>query len=81
MSARRRGQEQLFRPTIRDYMHEETVGFVDELIRKNASALNIVDSKFAYLNEPLAVHYGVEGVRGLEFRSVAIKPNIDLEAY
>jgi len=70
----RRGQEQLFRPTIRDYMHEETVGFVGELIRKNASVLKIVDSEFAYLNEPLAVHYGVEGVRGLELRSVAIKP-------
>ena len=28
------GQEQPFRPTIRDYMHEETVGFVDEPIRK-----------------------------------------------
>jgi len=71
----RRGQEQLFRPTIRDYMHEETVGFVGELIRKNASVLNIVDSEFAYLNEPLAVHYGVEGVRGLELRAVAIKPD------
>ena len=70
----RRGQEQLFRPTIRDYMQEETVGFVGELIRKNASALSIVDSKFAYLNEPLAVHYGVEGVRGLKLRPVAIKP-------
>ena len=70
----RRGQEQLFRPTIRDYMLEETVGFVGELIRKNASALNIVDSKFAYLNEPLAVHYGVEGVSGLKLRPVAIKP-------
>ena len=69
----RRGQEQLFRPTIRDYMHEETVGFVGELIRKNASVLNIVDSKFAYLNEPLAVHYGVEGVSGLKLRPVAIK--------
>ena len=29
----RRGQEQLFRPTIRDYMLEETTGFVAELIR------------------------------------------------
>ena len=70
----RRGQEQLFRPTIRDYMHEETVGFVGELVRKNASALSIVDSDFAYLNEPLAVHYGVEGVSGLKLRAVAIKP-------
>ncbi len=70
----RRGQEQLFRPTIRDYMHEETVGFVGELIRNNASVMNIVDSDFAYLNEPLAVHYGVGGVEGLKLRVVPIKP-------
>lgn len=70
----RRGQEQLFRPTIRDYMYEETVGFVGELIKNNESALNIIDSDFAYLNEPLAVHYGVDGVKGLKFRSVPVKP-------
>ncbi|NNC88668.1 MAG: DUF1592 domain-containing protein, partial [Akkermansiaceae bacterium] len=70
----RRGQEVLFRPTIRDYMHEETVGFVAELIRRNASARSIVDSDFAWLNEPLAYHYGVEGVRGLKMRAVPIKP-------
>jgi hypothetical protein len=74
----RRGQEQLFRPTIRDYMHEETVGFIGELINKNLSIMNIVDSDFAYLNEPLAVHYGVNGVRGLKFRSVPIKPEYHL---
>ena len=70
----RRGQEQQFRPTIRDYMHEETVGFIRELIRNNESVMNIVDSDFAYLNEPLAVHYGVEGVQGLKLRAVPIKP-------
>jgi len=74
----RRGQEQLFRPTIRDYMHEETVGFIGELISKNLSIMNIVASDFAYLNEPLAVHYGVNGVRGLKFRSVPIKPEYHL---
>ena len=68
----RRGQEQLFRPTIRDYMLEETTGFVAELIRNNMSAMNVVDSDFAYLNQPLAVHYGVEGVEGLKLRTVKI---------
>jgi Protein of unknown function (DUF1592)/Protein of unknown function (DUF1588)/Protein of unknown function (DUF1587)/Protein of unknown function (DUF1595)/Protein of unknown function (DUF1585)/Planctomycete cytochrome C len=68
----RDGEEVLFRPTIRDYMHEETVGFIAELIRRNANVLNIVDSEFAFLNEPLAVHYGVSGVGGLELRPVAI---------
>lgn len=70
----RRGQEQLFRPTIRDYMIDETVGFVGELIRRNASVGNIIESDFAYLNEPLAAHYGVKGVQGLKLRPVPIKP-------
>ena len=56
-------------------MHQETVGFVGELIGKNASVLNIVDSNFVYLNEPLAVHYGVEGVHGLKLRPVAVQPD------
>lgn len=70
----RRGQEVLFRPTIRDYMHEETVGFVAELIRRNASVSSLVDSDFAFLNEPLAAHYGVQGVRGIRLRPVPLKP-------
>ena len=70
----RGGQEVSFRPTIRDYMHDETVGFIAELIKRNASVLNIVDSDFAVLNQPLAAHYGVQGVQGLELRPVPIKP-------
>jgi hypothetical protein len=36
--------------------------------------LNVVDSDFAYLNERLATHYGVEGVKGMRMRPVPIKP-------
>jgi hypothetical protein len=70
----RAGTEEPYRPTIRDYMVEETVGFVGELIRRNASVLNIVDSDFAYLNQPLAAHYGISGVEGNELRPVSIRP-------
>ncbi len=70
----RRGEEVLFRPTIRDYMLEETIGFVAELVRRNASALELVDSEFAMLNEPLAAHYGVEGVTGIALRPVPLEP-------
>ena len=70
----RRGQEQLFRPTIRDYMIEETVGYVGEMLNSNMGVMNIIDSQFAYLNEPLAAHYGVRGVHGLGFRGVPISP-------
>jgi hypothetical protein len=70
----RRGTEVPYRPTIRDFMHEETIGFVAELIRTNAKVRQIIDSDFAWLNEPLAAHYGVAGVRGHEFRAVPLQP-------
>lgn len=69
----RRGQEVLFRPTIRDYMFQETTGFIGELIKRNSSVRALIDSDFAYLNEPLAVHYGVEGVKGIGLRPVKLK--------
>lgn len=68
------GTEVAYHVSVRDYMMKETVGFIGELIRRNASALNVVDSDFAYLNERLAIHYGVEGVKGEKMRAVPIKP-------
>ncbi len=78
INGERAGTEVPYRPTIRDYMCQETAGFFAELIRQNASVLNLVDSNFAYLNEPLAQHYGVPGVEGLALRPVAIKPEYHL---
>ncbi|MFT5525109.1 MAG: hypothetical protein ACI9HK_003075 [Pirellulaceae bacterium] len=74
----RTGTEVPYRPTIRDDMLAESVGFVAELIRRNASVLNVVDSDFAILNQRLAVHYGVDGVQGHALRPVAIKPEHNL---
>lgn len=71
----RRGTEVPYRPTIRDHMHNETVGFVEELVRRNLTVRNIVDSDFACLNQRLAAHYGVDGVAGHELRTVPLKPN------
>ena len=59
-------------------MLEETIGFVGELIRRNASVLNIIDSDFAFLNQPLAAHYGVDGVQGDQLRPVQLKPTHQL---
>ncbi|MDA7905445.1 DUF1592 domain-containing protein [Mariniblastus sp.] len=69
----RAGTEKPYIPTIRDYMMDETIGFVRELIRRNASVTNLVDSDFAMLNQPLAAHYGIEGVEGQRLRPVEIK--------
>ena len=68
----RAGTEEPYRPTVRDCMMDETAAFVGELIRRNASVLNVVDSDFAMLNQRLAAHYGVAGVQGDELRAVPL---------
>src|SRR6187399_596739 len=50
----------------------ETQLFFAELLRANLPARNIVDSDFTYLNERLATHYGIPGVRGAAMRRVAL---------
>jgi len=46
---------------LKPSMRGETIHFFAELAYKNLSALNILDSDFTMLNEPLARHYGLEG--------------------
>jgi len=51
---------------------EETRLFVGELLRGDLPARNVVDSDFTFLNERLADHCGVPGVRGVRMRRVAL---------
>jgi mono/diheme cytochrome c family protein len=50
----------------------ETELFFDELLAKDLSVLNFIDSDFSMLNERLAKHYGVDGVTGQQFRRVPL---------
>jgi hypothetical protein len=51
---------------------EETQLFFAELLRADLPARNVIASDFTYLNERLAKHYGIEGVRGAHMRRVAL---------
>ena len=53
---------------------EETRLFFDELVRADLPARDIVDSDFTYLNEHLANHYGIPGVKGAQLRRVTLPP-------
>jgi len=55
-------------------MLRETHAFFDELLTKDLSVLNFVESDFAMLNSRLAKHYGIPDVNGLEIRRVALRP-------
>ncbi|MCM8540701.1 MAG: DUF1592 domain-containing protein [Lentisphaeraceae bacterium] len=63
-------------PEFDDYlkhsMARESKAFLREMIVKNLAIKNIVKSDFAMLNERLAKHYGIDGVKGSEIRPVKL---------
>src|SRR6185369_8144328 len=57
-------------PELRDAMKQETRLFFDYILRENRPLTDFLDARYTFLNETLAKHYGVEGVKGPEFRKV-----------
>ena len=51
-------------------MYEETVRFFTDMFRSDGSILDMLAAEHTFLNEPLARHYGIEGVAGDEWRRV-----------
>ncbi len=61
-----------FDQLLRLSMVDETHAFFRELIDRNLSTANLIDSEFAMLNRRLAEHYGIEGVEGQNVRRVTL---------
>jgi hypothetical protein len=61
-----------FTPELCEAMKQETVLAFESLLRRNGSLLELIDARETWLNEPLARHYGIEGVRGKEMRPVPL---------
>jgi hypothetical protein len=61
-----------FEQYLQQSMVSETELFFEELLKNNLSARNIVHSDFSFLNERLAEHYGIAGVKGDGLRKVAL---------
>jgi len=53
----------------------------DELLTHDLSVRNVVQSDFAMLNERLAEHYGIAGVKGDQIRKVTLPPGSDIRYY
>lgn len=61
---------------LRTSMLRETDAFFAELLATNLSVENFLASDFVMLNERLAVHYGIDGVRGDVIRRVPLGPEL-----
>lgn len=63
-----------FEEDLKPHLKAETQRFFGELLRRDASALHLLDGDFTMLNEPLAKHYGIDGIYGQAFRAVPLGP-------
>ena len=54
-------------------MVEETTRFFDDVLRRDLSVTQFVNSNWTILTDRLASHYGVPGVSGVEFRRVSLQ--------
>ena len=62
----------MFSPELRQAMRDETLAYFDYIVRENRNVVELVDSNYAFVNETLAKHYGIDGVMGEEIRRVGL---------
>ncbi len=56
----------------RGMFKEELRLFIDSVLRSDRSALALLTANYTFLNERLAMHYGIETVKGSHFRQVTL---------
>lgn len=61
-----------FEENLRAALAKEMDLFVGTIIRDDRSALDLLNANYTFLNERLALHYGIKGVRGSQFRRVTL---------
>jgi mono/diheme cytochrome c family protein len=60
----------------RDSFRTELALFVDSIFRDDRSVIDLLSAKHTYLNERLALQYGITDIKGDEFRRVELKNSV-----
>src|SRR5262249_32799664 len=66
-----------FDEALRASMQRETELFFDRIIREDRGAVELLTADYTFLNERLARHYGIPGVKGTHFRRVTLGADSD----
>ena len=61
-----------FDDSLRDAFRREIELFVDSILREDRSVLDLLTADHTFVNERLALHYGIPNVRGERFRRVTL---------
>ncbi len=61
-----------FGEDLRQGFRRETELLFDAVLREDRSVVELLSADYTFLNEPLALHYGIPNVRGSHFRRVVL---------
>ena len=64
-----------FTSDLREAMFRESVLFFEAVVRDDRDIADLLDADFTFVNEELAKHYGIEGVKGTDFVRVKTPAN------
>src|SRR5690606_35761146 len=62
---------------LRQAFRRETELFFDSILREGRSAIELLTANYTFVNERLAKHYGIPGIRGSHFRRVELGAELD----
>lgn len=63
-----------FDDSLRAAFQKESEMFFEHLIEQDRPVTDLIAADYTFLNDRLARHYGIRGVRGAYFRKVAVNP-------
>jgi mono/diheme cytochrome c family protein len=61
-----------FDDSLREAFRKELAMFVESVMREDRSVLDLLAADYTFVNERLALHYGIANVRGDQFRRVTL---------
>jgi Protein of unknown function (DUF1588)/Protein of unknown function (DUF1585)/Protein of unknown function (DUF1592) len=62
----------MFNSELRQAMRDETLAYFEYIVRENRDVAELIDSNYTFVNETLAKHYGIEGVKGEKMQRVEL---------
>ena len=63
---------------LRNAMRTETEMFAGSIIREDRSIVDFINANYTFLNERLALHYGIPNIYGSRFRRIELPPELDM---
>lgn len=67
-----------FDDPLRQSMRKEVELLFDSIVREDRNILDLLTADYTFINERLALHYGIPNVTGMQFRRVTLPAELDM---